>query len=119
MPHQYGKRWLTVAAITVGSLLMAEVARSAGEEADQRLSQFFREYLDASFELRPLDATRLGDHRFDDRLDDVSPEQREQFAQLQRLTLAELPERVDINGLTPDGRIDYEIFRDELTRSLW
>ncbi|HWA97474.1 MAG TPA: DUF885 domain-containing protein, partial [Pirellulales bacterium] len=98
---------------------MADVAKSMAAEPDQQLSEFFRDYLDGVFELRPLDATRLGDHRFDDRLDDVSPEAREQFAQLQRRTLAEMPHRIDVNGLTPDGRIDYEIFRDELSRSLW
>jgi uncharacterized protein (DUF885 family) len=112
-------RTAAIAVLMMGALWVGDVAGLAAAEADQRLVDFFREYLDASFELRPLDATRLGDHRFDDRLDDVSPEMREKFAELQRRTLAELPKRVDVDRLSPDGRIDYEIFRDELTRSLW
>ena len=39
------------------------------ETADERLAAFFREHLEASFRMRPLDATMLGDHRFDHLLD--------------------------------------------------
>ncbi|MGV2341919.1 MAG UNVERIFIED_CONTAM: DUF885 domain-containing protein [Planctomycetaceae bacterium] len=42
------------------------------QTADQRLEQFFADYLETCFQQRPLDATLLGDHRFDDRLDDIS-----------------------------------------------
>ena len=95
----------------------AGAAETSAEDA--KLEACFRRYLDASFELRPLDATRLGDHRYDDRLDDVAAEARAEFAALQRRTLAELPQVVDPAKLSADGRIDYEIFADELTRSLW
>ena len=36
------------------------------------LESFFRDYLEAAFRLEPMLATRLGDHRFDAELDDLS-----------------------------------------------
>lgn len=109
----------TVVAATCGMFVMTQIGTAAENETDRALESYFREYLDASFELRPLDATRLGDHRFDGKLDDVSPEARAKFTELQRRTLAELPRRIDVAKLSPDGQMDYEIFADELTRSLW
>ena len=46
------------------------------QDADAKLNAFFKQYLDETFKLRPLDATRLGDHRFDNLLDDISPQAR-------------------------------------------
>ena len=62
---------------------------------DARLVAFFQAYLDRSFRDEPLSATRLGDHRFDDRLDDLSAEARAGYLERDRRTLAELPMRVD------------------------
>jgi uncharacterized protein (DUF885 family) len=87
--------------------------------ADTQLEQFFREYLDATFALRPLEATQLGDHRFDDRLDDVSPAARQQWAALVRRTLEELARRVPYDHLSRAAQIDYEILEHDLTRTLW
>ena len=53
-------------------LLVPTLARAADGE-DGKLEKFFKDYLDQRFRQQPLDATRLGDHRFDHLLDDVSP----------------------------------------------
>ncbi len=57
---------------------------------DAKLVTFFRAYLDELFEDQPLTATRLGDHRFDDRLDDISAEARAANLERDRRTLAKL-----------------------------
>ena len=64
-------------------------------------------------------ATRLGDHRFDDKLDDLSPEARAANVERDRKALAELPRKVDYNTLSRGGQIDYEILRQHLTRAVW
>jgi uncharacterized protein (DUF885 family) len=92
---------------------------AAAADADARLESFFREYLDATFELRPLDATMLGDHRFDDRLDDVSAAAREKWVELAQRTLDELPKRVAYDQLSRSAQIDYEILQHDLRRTLW
>jgi len=86
---------------------------------DPALESFFQQHLEEWFRLRPLDATRLGDHRFDDRLDDLSPSARQRAAEQTRQTLADLPRRVSRSDLSPDAQVDYDIFEHELEKSLW
>lgn len=86
---------------------------------DARLDGFFRDYLEASFRLQPMSATQLGDHRFDHLLEDLSPEGRKAWADLDRRTLEELPHRINLSQLSLDAKIDFEIFRDSLKRSIW
>jgi uncharacterized protein (DUF885 family) len=88
-------------------------------QEDDKLNAFFQEFLDQYFTQRPLEATRLGDHRFDHRLDDLSRPARDGWAALSRRTLEELPRRVDYAKLSRPARIDYEILQHDLTRSLW
>ena len=100
-----------------GLLLASGLARAQENEAT--LSAFFQEYLDESFRLRPLDATRLGDHRFDHALDDLSAAARQTWAEQLRRTLQTLPRKVAYSKLSRAGQIDYEIFAHDLTAALW
>jgi uncharacterized protein (DUF885 family) len=86
---------------------------------DDRLTAFFKAFLEEEFRRRPMEATRLGEHRFDHLLDDVSPAARARWAARYRATLAELPRRFDRGKLSRGGQIDHDIFRHHLTRELW
>ncbi len=86
---------------------------------DATLQQFFQQYLDASFRLRPMDATRLGDHRFDHLLDDLSAAAQGRWLEHQRKTLDQLPQVVNYQKLSRAAQIDFEMLRQELTRSIW
>ncbi len=97
--------------------LMAVSPVSASEDA--KLEAFFKEHLEASFVMRPLDATRLGDHRFDHLLDDVSAPARAAWLAHDRDRLLALPRTVSYEKLSRDGQIDYEILRAELERNIW
>ena len=88
-------------------------------DEDARLAAFFQAYLDEAFRAEPLMATRLGDHRFDDKLDDLSPEARAANVERDRRALGELPGKVDHNRLSRGGQIDYEILSQHLTRAVW
>src|SRR6476659_9573928 len=79
----------------------------AAENEDTRLTAYFQEYLDESFRLRPMDATRLGDHRFDHLLDDVSPTARAEWKKHAQKTLDELLKRIDYKKLSRAGQIDF------------
>ena len=100
-------------------LLAAGLISLRAEDADATLNSFFQQYLEAHFRLQPLEATRLGDHRFDHLLDDLSAPARAGWTRHLRQTLADLPKQVDYRALSRDAQIDYEIFRDELAKSLW
>lgn len=103
--------------IVLGALAVAPA--QAQEHADAALESLFQDYLDAWFADEPLMATRLGDHRFDGRLEDLSAESRAGWIERDRRFLAELPERVDYDALSRDGQIDFEIFRHHLEYTLW
>jgi uncharacterized protein (DUF885 family) len=99
-------------------LCLAASARASAPE-DAKLEAFFRSYLDQRFRQQPLDASRLGDHRFDHLLDDVSPAGRLVWKERDRKTLEDLPHKVDYKKLTRAGQIDYETFAHDLEYSLW
>jgi len=94
-------------------------ADKADATEDATLAAFFRAYLDEDFTHRPLEATRLGDQRFMDKLEDLSPKGRAAWIAFTRKTLADLPKKVDVKKLSRDGNIDFEIFKQHLTRLLW
>ncbi|MGO8746009.1 MAG: DUF885 domain-containing protein [Thermoguttaceae bacterium] len=113
------KAVLILEVLAASWLLSTALAQAVAENADAKLESFFKNYLEESFRQRPVDATRLGDHRFDELLDDLSPQARAAWGELARKTLGELPRQVAFEKLSRDGQIDFEIFRHELEKSLW
>ena len=65
---------------------------------DGRLEAFFKNYLTEEGRRRPLDATRLGDHRFDHLLDDVSPPARKAHLDATRKTLTDLDRTIPLQS---------------------
>lgn len=89
------------------------------QNADAKLATMFQSHLDQTFQLQPLNATMLGDHRFDDRLDDISPKARAAWLALDRARLASLTKEILPADLSPDGRIDFDTFKEDLIRNIW
>lgn len=100
-------------------ILSANATALVAQEADAKLETFFKGYLDESFRLRPVEATRLGDHRFDSQLEDLTPEARAKWLELTRKTLAELPRKIDYSKLSRASQIDFEMFQHDLKFSEW
>jgi uncharacterized protein (DUF885 family) len=98
---------------------LASCRALGAEAADAGLTAFFQKYLDQQFRLRPLDGTRLGDHRFDHLLEDLSPEARKGWVELSRRTLQELQREFDYQKLPRPAQIDFEILKHHLTYALW
>jgi len=106
---------LLFAAVVLFSL----ITPASAQDADAKLEAFFKAHLEESFQMRPLEATMLGDHRFDHLLDDISPEARRGWLAHYRLQLERLPTEVPFEMLSRNGQIDFEILRDELARNIW
>jgi uncharacterized protein (DUF885 family) len=102
----------------MGSPLIGADPKPA-EDEDAKLAAFFRTYLDESFRLSPMQATRLGDHRFDDRLDDLSSKARARWKKHSEKVFRELPEQIDYRKLTRASQIDFEILKHQLVADLW
>jgi uncharacterized protein (DUF885 family) len=109
----------TVCRITTILALGAGIISTPAQDMDKKLNAFFRDYLETEFRDQPLEATRLGDHRFDSRLDDLSHQAIEARRVRDVETLAVLPQRIEYTQLSRNSQIDYEIFRQDLTRSIW
>src|SRR5436309_908929 len=94
------------------SMLLALLAFSlslqlnaATETTDSALNDFFKQYLEQSFRLRPLEATQLGDHRFDNQLEDLSAKAREAWPEHNRKTLERLRKEIDYKTLSRAAQI--------------
>src|ERR1700719_1701424 len=98
-------------------LIMGAVAPRAlaQQSEDAKLETVFKSYLDEYFALRPLEATRLGDHRFNSQLENLTPGARPHWPEHTRHALAALPQQVDYQKLSRAGQIDFEILRHSLT----
>jgi uncharacterized protein (DUF885 family) len=101
----------------LANVFLANTCFGQGESV--KLTTLFQSYLDECFALRPLDATLLGDHRFDGKLDDVSLEARQKWLDLFRHQLQKLEQHVEYDSLDRIEKIDFEIWRDELKRNIW
>lgn len=99
-------------------LLMTLTPITLADE-DAKLASFFKDYLEEFLKNSPLDASKLGDHRYDDRLDDLSTKARAAKVQRQKDALARLPKEIAFDKLSADGKIDFQILRDSLTRDIW
>ncbi|MGN6545512.1 MAG: DUF885 family protein, partial [Aureliella sp.] len=91
----------------------------SAQTADQRLEAFFKAHLEECFQMRPLEATLLGDHRFDHLLDDISAEARDRWLEHYQKQLERLNDQFGDAELSSDGKIDYEIFKADLVRNIW
>ncbi len=94
----------------------SEMARST---TDAKLYAFFRQHLKETFRLRPVLATSLGNHRYDHLLDDISPEGRAAWDVHNLQSLDGLHQTIAYQTLSPEAKIDYEIFEHDLMRELW
>lgn len=99
--------------------LLNPLPGQGADGADANLHRFFQRFLDESFRLRPLEATRLGDHRFDAELENLTGEARSQWEAHSQRTLEALPKAVNYQLLTRSAQIDFEILQHELATSLW
>jgi len=82
------------------------------------LNKLVEEYFERELELSPMNATAIGDPRYDDRLDDsTSPGFREKALGLERAFL-DRARLIDATKLTPAARITYDIFVSEREQTL-
>jgi uncharacterized protein (DUF885 family) len=105
-------------ALFAGAVLSACAAAPAPRSADAALDALVEEYFESQLELAPMNATAIGDSRYDDRLDETtSPGFREKALGLQRAFL-DRARGIDAARLSSSARITYDIFISEREHSL-
>lgn len=110
---------MKISWLLAGIFTVASIGSLSAQTADEKLAQFFKSHLEECFKLRPLEASMLGEHRFDHLLDNISKEARTSWLSHTRGQLVKLINEIPVNALSADGKIDYEIFRDDLQRTIW
>ena len=95
--------------------LPASTGPSAADVDFQSLS---RRYFDEVLALQPVDATALGDHRYDDKLDDVSAAGRERRLTLDRELLAAV-HALDAAQLSRAHQVDARLLASRLEYDAW
>jgi len=85
---------------------------------DQQFEALGKRFLDESPRLTPVDATALGDHRFDDQLDDVSAAGWQQQAAVAGTYIAAL-DGIDRGRLSRPNQVDLLLLRHELEYRVW
>lgn len=85
---------------------------------DAALNALVEEYFERQLELSPMNATAIGDSRYDDQLDDsTSPGFREKAFGIERAYLDRV-RRIDVANLSPAARITFDIFVSEREQAL-
>ncbi|MCP5519920.1 MAG: DUF885 domain-containing protein [Verrucomicrobiales bacterium] len=86
--------------------------------AEAAFAELTARYLDQAPGLSPVQATGWGDHRFDQKLDDLSPAARERERGFLREMLNAL-DRVAVSDLPRAGQVDAALLREHLESGLW
>lgn len=119
--------WRLAAAAGVDGLLTdyplelaAALRVSTRQESpvDQRFAQLVERFIDEFPALSPVSATTLGDHRYDDQLDDVGSAARQQQREFVQRYLDELG-RLQASELSRAHQVDYRILAHHLRSELW
>jgi uncharacterized protein (DUF885 family) len=97
---------------------VAVPSAESGQAADAAFATLARRFLDGFARLNPSYATSLGDHRFDDRVGDMSTAGRERGLAFARQVLAELG-RIDRSRLSRDNQIDAALLDNNLRYWIW
>ncbi|WP_020474083.1 DUF885 domain-containing protein [Zavarzinella formosa] len=105
--------------LLVGWLLLVGCPVMSHASEDEKFAAFFKTYLEDLMKSSPVEASRLGDHRYDDRIEDLSPKARLASLDKQKAILAKLAKDIDYKALSRDSQIDLEILRDVLKRNIW
>lgn len=117
------KKILSAAAILLLLLCALPTGQSAKEiRTSDMESKKLKSALDGYFEERlrlfPLEATSVGDHRYDDQLaDDISDEHRAGQRALYTKYLSEVA-KIDRNSLDAEERLNFDVLKRDLTTRL-
>ncbi len=110
-------RHIKLVLAAVSSLL--PVLAAIGSPADEQFEKLAHDYIEDSLQSHPEYATELGDHRFDDRLTDYSPEAfANELARAKKIR-QELESLHDLSQLTGANRVDVRILKENIENEIF
>ena len=107
-----------VAACQPQAVRPPEASVQVAPDADRTFESLSAQWLADSMRLSPVNATLVGDHRYDAELDDLSASGRAQALTFARDLLDRL-ERIDASRLSRANHVDYLMLRNQLRADVW
>ncbi len=95
------------------------ILSAKAETQDAQFQKIAREYIEGLLQAAPEYATELGDHRFDDRLTDYSPEARAKRLATAKEIRDKLQKFSDVSKLTGANRIDVRILKENIENEIF
>ena len=80
----------TASAATASAATLPATEASAMSPADAKFAELSKRWLDGWLALNPVTATQVGDHRFDDQLDQLDAPGRQRLVDFSKAMLGEL-----------------------------
>jgi uncharacterized protein (DUF885 family) len=99
--------------ITLALCLVFPLTRVRATPEDEEFQKLARNYIERELQANPEQATELGDHRFDGRLTDYSPEARAKELAAQKEFRDRLS-AIDGSRLTGANNVDFHILRENI-----
>lgn len=110
---------LLAAAATLGaSVPIATPAVSKAISANAQFAALSKHYVDSLARFSPVSGTQLGDHRFDDKLPDITARGRGNQAAFDQALLGNLA-RINFKALSRDNQVDFLLLKNALDYDLW
>jgi uncharacterized protein (DUF885 family) len=81
---------------------------------DEQFQQIAHDYIEGYLAANPEEATELGDHRFDDKLTDYSPEARARDLAHAKEARQKLEALADLSQLTGANKVDLRLLKDKI-----
>ncbi|MCL1634226.1 DUF885 domain-containing protein [Luteimonas sp. SX5] len=91
---------------------------AAASQQDAKFADLSKRWLDGWMRLNPVTATQIGDHRFDEDIDDLSAAGRQRASDFSKGLLAEL-DAIDASKLSRENQVDAMILRNQLRGDIW
>ncbi|WP_434030223.1 DUF885 domain-containing protein [[Pseudomonas] boreopolis] len=100
------------------SAASATASPAADPAVDARFAELSKKALDTWMQLSPVNATQIGDHRFDTQIDDLSAAGRQKSLDAGKALLAEL-DAIDVARLSRENQVDAAILHNQLQSDIW
>ena len=108
-----------IAVVTFSVLAnSSHVLTARADDVDGKMEKLAASYIDEMTALLPVEATELGDHRFDSELNKISKESRRHQVEFCRKYLKEL-KVIDRDELSQQNQIDHELLEHDLQKTIW
>ena len=111
-------RRTAVTLLGASALPLPVIARTPAHGSDAAFDDLAKRWLEAMTRASPVSATQLGDHRWDDQVDDLSTAGRASATDAWRRLLAEV-RSLPPEGLSRANQVDAAILANRLAFDLW